>query len=108
MIPFDGRALQLKFFDNAEIDGDSIAVFLNGQLLAEHIRLTDQAFVISIGEDQLQDDNELVMVAENLGTIPPNTSLMTVRIGPKEYEAHLYSTEKASALIRFVKQIASK
>jgi hypothetical protein len=108
VIPFDGRALQLKFFDNAEIDGDSIAVFLNGQLLAEHVRLTDQAFVIAINEDQLQDDNELVMVAENLGTIPPNTSLMTVRIGQKEYEAHLYSTEKASALIRFVRQIPSK
>jgi len=44
-----------------------------------------------------------VMVAENLGTIPPNTSLMVAVVGDKQYEAHLQSTEGSSALVRLVK-----
>jgi hypothetical protein len=44
-----------------------------------------------------------VMVAENLGTIPPNTSLMVAIVEDKHYEAHLQSTEGSSALVRLVK-----
>ncbi len=74
-IPLTGDSLELKFYDNAEIDGDSIAVFLNDKMLAEHIRLSDTAFIIRLPVAGLQQTNDLVMVAENLGSIPPNTSL---------------------------------
>lgn len=105
LIPFrTGEEIVLSFYDNAEIDGDSIALFLNGKLLKAHIRLTDQPSVIRLTADQLGADNELVMVAENLGSIPPNTSYMVVRIGDKQFEARLFANEKSSALIRLVQQ----
>jgi hypothetical protein len=72
--------------------------------LKAHIRLTDQPSVIRLTADQLGADNELVMVAENLGSIPPNTSYMVVRIGDKQFEARLFANEKSSALIRLVQQ----
>ena len=103
VIPVKGDSIELKFYDNAEIDGDSIAVFLNGRLLKEHILLAEQAYVMKIAVNDLQSDNELVMVAENLGTIPPNTSLMVAVVEDKRYEAHLQSTEGSSALVRLVK-----
>jgi|SRR5450432_891794 len=103
VIPVKGDSIELKFYDNAEIDGDSIAVFLNGRLLREHILLAEQAYIMKIAISDLQPDNELVMVAENLGTIPPNTSLMVAIVEDKRYEAHLQSTEGSSALVRLVK-----
>jgi hypothetical protein len=103
VIPIKGDSIELRFYDNAEIDGDSIAVFLNGHLLQEHILLAEQAYIMKIAVADLQSDNELVMVAENLGTIPPNTSLMVAVVEDKHYEAHLRSTEGSSALVRLVK-----
>lgn len=103
VIPVKGDSIELRFYDNAEIDGDSIAVFLNGRLLQEHILLAEQAYIMKIAVADLQPDNELVMVAENLGTIPPNTSLMVAIVEDKRYEAHLQSTEGSSALVRLVK-----
>ncbi len=103
VIPVKGDSIELRFYDNAEIDGDSIAVFLNGHLLQEHILLAEQAYIMKIAIRDLQSDNELVMVAENLGSIPPNTSLMVALVEDKRYEAHLQSTEGSSALVRLVK-----
>jgi hypothetical protein len=103
VIPVKGDSIELRFYDNAEIDGDSIAVFLNGRLLKEHILLAEEAYIMKIAVTDLQSDNELVMVAENLGTIPPNTSLMVAIVEDKRYEAHLQSSEGSSALVRLVK-----
>jgi hypothetical protein len=103
VIPIKGDSIEFRFYDNAEIDGDSIAVFLNGRLLKEHILLAEQAYIMKIAVSDLQPDNELVMVAENLGTIPPNTSLMVAIVEDKHYEAHLQSSEGSSALVRLVK-----
>jgi hypothetical protein len=44
------------------------------------------------------------MVAENLGSVPPNTSYMVALVGKERYEARLASTEGSSAMIRFVKR----
>ena len=103
-IPISGDSIELKFYDNAEVDGDSIAIFLNNQLLYEHVRLSDKAYTITLAVATLQQTNELVMVAENLGSIPPNTSLMVAIVDGKRYETRLESTEQSSALIRFVRK----
>lgn len=104
IIPVSGDSIELRFYDNAEIDGDSIALFLNNKMLMEHIALSDRAYVVKIPVTDLRGDNELVMVAENLGSIPPNTSLMVALVGDKRYEARLQSSEGSSAVVRFVKE----
>ncbi len=103
-IPLTGDSLELRFYDNAEIDGDSIAVFFNDTMLAQHVRLSETAFTIKLPVSALLSTNDLVMVAENLGSIPPNTSLMIAMVNGRRYEARLASTENSSALIRFVKE----
>ena len=103
-IPVSGDSLELRFYDNAEIDGDSIAVFLNDKMLVEHVRLSETAYIIKLPVAELQPTNDLVMVAENLGSIPPNTSLMIAMVDGKRYEARLASTEGSSALVRFVRK----
>lgn len=102
-IPVSGDSVELRFYDNAEIDGDSISLFLNDKLLFEHIKLLGTAYTIKLAVSDLSDSNELTMVAENLGSIPPNTSYMVAESGGKRFEAQLASTEGSSAMIRLVK-----
>jgi len=102
-IPLTGDSILLSFYDNAEIDGDSISLFMNGKLMYEHVLLKVSAFVVKIPISELSESNEMVMVAENQGSIPPNTSLMVTYVDGKRYEATLESTEGSSAMIRFYK-----
>jgi hypothetical protein len=102
-IPVSGDSVELHFYDNGQVDGDSISLFLNDKLIFEHIRLTDKAYSIKLSVRELNASNELIMVAENLGSIPPNTSYMVATVGDKMYEARLESTEGSSAVVRLVK-----
>ncbi|MEP7280100.1 MAG: hypothetical protein ABI813_15740 [Bacteroidota bacterium] len=104
VIPVTAPVVELRFYDNAAIDGDSIAIFLNGHLLREHILLGSEPQTIKINAADLQNDNELVLVAENLGSIPPNTSYLVAVVGHKQFEARLFADEGSSALIRFIKE----
>lgn len=103
-IPVSGDSVELRFYDNAEVDGDSISLFLNGKMLFTHVRLSYKAHVVKLATKELTDSSELVMVAENLGSIPPNTSSMVALVGDKRYEANLSSTENTSAVIRLRRQ----
>jgi hypothetical protein len=102
-LPLVGDSIELQFFDNAEIDGDSIALFLNGRLLFEHVKLSAQPFVLKLAVADLPSDASLSMVAENLGAIPPNTSFMMAFVNGQRYTARLESTEGTTAVIRFRK-----
>lgn len=103
-IPVSGDSIELMFYDNAEIDGDSISLFLNNKLMFTHVRLNGNPHSIKIALTDLENENDLVMVAENLGSIPPNTAYMLAVVGDKRYSAYLSSTEEVSALIRLRKE----
>jgi hypothetical protein len=92
--------VRLSFYDNAEVDGDSISVFLNGTLVVAHQALTDRAFNVYIQLDSSLEINEVSMFAENLGKYPPNTALMVISDGDKRYETYLSSDFKGNATIR--------
>ncbi|MBD0289520.1 MAG: hypothetical protein ICV79_29490, partial [Flavisolibacter sp.] len=51
--------------------------------------------------DAAHPHHELVMVAENLGSIPPNTSLMIITTGTQRYEVFISSTEQKNAKVAF-------
>ena len=102
-IPLAGDSLELRFFDNVQVDGDSITLFLNDKMIFTHIRLTEKAFVIKLPINALADTNELTMVAENLGAIPPNTAYMVAIVNGQYYNVNLSSTEETSGMIRLVK-----
>jgi len=43
----------------------------------------------------------LVMYAENLGSIPPNTALMIIYDGGKRYELNVNSTKNSNGMVAF-------
>lgn len=101
-IKVDTGTLRLDFYDNAEIDGDSITVRVNNQVVLSNQRLTGKALTTYIKVDQNQTFHEVEMIAENLGSIPPNTAVLIVTAGEQRHRLSLSSSESKSARIRFV------
>jgi len=96
----ESDSVRLSFYDNGDIDGDSISVFVNNQLILPHQELAAKAFNIYLHLDSTREVNEISMFAENLGTIPPNTALMVLTDGKNRYEVFLSSSLTENATIR--------
>lgn len=94
-------SISITLYDNAEIDGDSITLIYNDKILTTHQRLTDKPLTYWIKIAPGNSRNELVMYAENLGSIPPNTALMIIYDGKKRYEVNIKSTEKTNGSVSF-------
>jgi hypothetical protein len=107
-IEIDNATFTVDLYDNGDIDGDSISLFFNGKLLLSHKRLSDKALRLKLDVDASRDLNELIMYAENLGTIPPNTALMVVNDGDNRYEVRISSDLQKSGVIRFVHKPKNK
>jgi hypothetical protein len=91
----------VKIFDNGEIDDDTISVYLNNKLVLSNKRLTANPIVLKFKMDEDNSEQELIMVAENLGRIPPNTSVMKVESGDQNFRVSITSTEQKNAVVRF-------
>ncbi len=92
--------LKIDLYDNAEIDNDTITVFLNNKLLLYKQRLNNKPLTLELKAFP-GTDYELVMYADNLGSIPPNTALMVVTAGKEKYEVRLSASDKKNAAVRF-------
>jgi hypothetical protein len=91
----------VKLYDNGEIDDDTISVYLDKKLVLSAKRLTASPLIVKLKMDEDNSEHELVMVAENLGRIPPNTSLMIVESGEQRFDVRITSTEQKNAVVRF-------
>ena len=93
---------KVDFYDNGEIDGDSITVFYNGKIVLSHKMLTTKPISLTLSIDENVRENVITMYADNLGSIPPNTALMIVTDGNKRYEVHISSDTEKSGSVVFV------
>lgn len=109
-IKVDTGQIRLDFYDNGTVDGDSISVLVDNQLIVSHQKLSIKPITAFVTIDLKNTVHEVVMVAENLGSIPPNTALLIITAGDKRYRLFLTSTETKSAKARFVydKDVGSK
>jgi hypothetical protein len=101
-IPLTGTdTARIELYDNGEIDGDSVSLFVNNELLVQHVRLDVQPKVLLVPIDKSRSVNTLLLVAENLGRLPPNTALMVVTIHGKTYNLFLSTDYKTNEAIQF-------
>jgi hypothetical protein len=101
-VAVDTGSIRLDFYDNGEVDGDSITVLVNDKVVLTHQRLTATPITSYIRVDLTHTFQEIEMVAENLGSIPPNTAMLIITAGEKRYRLFLSSTEVKSAKVRLV------
>ncbi len=93
--------IRIELYDNGEVDGDTITVYHNNQVIANRQRLTTKPIVITLKNSAADPKHELTMVANNLGEIPPNTALMIVKAGGQRYEIRIVSSEQKNAVVIF-------
>jgi len=98
-IETEAGEIRIDLYDNGEIDGDTVSIYHNNALLVAHTRLSQKPITFRIMVDPAHPHHEVIMVAENLGAIPPNTSLMVLTAGTKRYEVFISSTEQKNAKV---------
>ncbi len=101
-INVDTGNIRLDFYDNGQIDGDTISVYVNNMPVVSRKMLTAKPITIYVRVDLQKTVQEVIMVGENLGTIPPNTALMLVTAGNKRYQLYLSSDEGKNSMVRFI------
>ncbi|MBV9986945.1 MAG: hypothetical protein JO301_04665 [Chitinophagaceae bacterium] len=99
--------LVISLYDNGTIDNDTISVYHNNELVISNKKLTYSPLSVKIHCTRSDPRHEFIMVAENLGDIPPNTAVMVIT-SPSDsrlrYEVTLASTESKNAkvIINFI------
>ena len=88
----------LAIYDNGEIDGDTVSIFVNDAQIVSKIGLSARAYKINIPvyRDRI---NKVELFAENLGKIPPNTGLMVIYTGEQRYQVFFTATLEKNAVI---------
>lgn len=94
-------SLELTLYDNGEVDGDTVSVLMNGEVIMPRVGLSTNAVRKKISTVNTGDSIQLIMYAENLGRLPPNTGLLIVYDGTDRYEIRFSGDLKKSAAIVF-------
>lgn len=99
---YKSDSLVLTLYDNGEVDGDTVSVLMNGVVIMPMQGLSTKAIrkTIYITKD-MPDSIQLIMYAENLGSIPPNTGLLVVHDGEDIYEIRFSGDYQKNAAIVF-------
>lgn len=101
-IKVDTGEIKLRFYDNATIDGDSITVTVNSKVVLSHEKLATKPISTTVRVTLETPMVEVVMIAENEGSIPPNTALLEIIAGEAYHRLFMSSTKEKSAKVRFV------
>jgi hypothetical protein len=96
---FHSDSLVLSLYDNGMVDGDTVSVFFNGNPIISKQQLKASAFKKTIYITPEMDSVELVLFADNLGSIPPNTGLLTVRDGDQTFNVRFSADLQKNASI---------
>ena len=94
-------SISIDLYDNGTIDNDTIMIFDNKVLLLENKRLSYKATHFEVNFNKENNRHEIIIVAHNLGSVPPNTALMVVKDGNNRQEIYITSTLSVNAMIIF-------
>jgi hypothetical protein len=89
--------ITLELWDNAEYDGDTISVLLNGVPVLTGFELTRRHHRLRL--DLVQGDNTVLVVAHNEGRVSPNTASAFVRTGNGRQQLLIKTGEKLNAVL---------
>jgi archaellum component FlaF (FlaF/FlaG flagellin family) len=97
---FKSDSLEITLYDNGEVDGDTVSVIMNGNIIMPKVGLSTNAVRKKISTANTGDSIQLIMYAETLGSLPPNTGLLIVYDGTERYEIRFSGDmQKSSAIV---------
>ena len=96
------KKITIDLYDNGTIDNDTINIYDNKQLISNKRRLSYKAIHIEVDFSNGVREHEIIIVAHNMGTIPPNTALFVLNDGDTRQEYFITTTDKVNAKFEFV------
>lgn len=93
------KQFSIDLYDNGTIDNDTIIVYDNKKLLVSKKRLSYKAIHLEFTLSDAVNEHEIIIVAHNMGTVPPNTALLVLKDGISRQELFITSTNKTNAKI---------
>ena len=100
-VNYTSDSLVITLYDNGEVDGDTVSVLMNGNVIMPMVGLSTKPVRKTIYTKDITDSIQIVMYAENLGSLPPNTGLLIVYDGPVRYEIRFSGDLKKNSAIVF-------
>lgn len=80
-----GNQIKITVSDNQRVDGDTITMYYNDQVIFQDLPLKKNAKTFKVDIDPNADEQVLLLYAENLGEIPPNTAKVEIDDGTDHY-----------------------
>ena len=99
------RQLTLAIWDDAVEDGDSISINVNGKWIARGfpVKIKPQTITITLAPGP----NTITFIADNLGSIPPNTSILEIIDGKRRKAFTLATTIGEDNLVKIFYDLRS-
>ena len=94
------KKITLDLYDNGTIDNDTIIIYDNNKVIANLKRLSYKAIHVELEFTTGQHD--IIIVAHNMGSIPPNTALVVLNDANSRQEFFITTTNKVNAKFEFV------
>lgn len=98
-IETNADSIRIVLHDNGEIDNDTVTVFLNGKIIINRLGLGIKGYEKVIPIDRTTEITSIELMANNLGSIPPNTAYLTIYAGKEKYELRSSSDFEVNARI---------
>jgi lactam utilization protein B len=95
----EADSIRLVLYDNGEIDGDTVTVFYNGAMIHNSVPLNVKPIEVTLAVNKNMVVNTIELMANNLGSIPPNTALLLIYTGKERHELRVSSDYSTNARI---------
>ncbi len=105
LIYVSSDSVSIEIYDNGIHDNDSVSVIYNKRIVVDKQELkVNKPIKFKLKVDKESKNNELVFVAENLGTEPPNTGVMFITEKSGRRQQVVLSTDMThNELIYFIR-----
>lgn len=91
--------LQIQLVDYMKVDNDTVSVYVNRNLLAKNIRIAKRPALLNFKLDTRIEHHEILLFAENLGQVPPNTSELILIDGVNRHRVMIVSDKEKTAAV---------
>lgn len=93
------NVIELEIGDYLREDGDIVSVYHNRRPFIKNLPIMNKKSLHTLRLNRDTELHEIILYAENLGRVPPNTSTLKVFDGAKEHLIQITSSKEVSAVV---------
>lgn len=94
-------SIKIELFDNGVEDDDTVSIYLDDKEILTRRRISGKPISFYVNLNKSLPITKIKMVADNVGTIPPNTAVLIITTKRNQYNVHLSSDFQKNAVVEF-------